>query len=284
MDVPVTVPDVAFGSGWNGSLAVPTRNSIWDARGAADGLCDLDGAGLVPISRLPALAITKSTVVASQAAQLALTAEEGDVAIRSDLNKTYIKNTGTAGTMADWSELLTPTDAVSSVAGLTGVITSAGLKTALTLVAGDVGLGNVTNESKATMFTSAALTGTPTAPTAATGTKTTQLATTAFVNTPGIQSAGSNTITPTFSDDIVQRGAVSAAPTFANPTGTAVDGWAILVRHKANGAYAISYGTQYRAIGVTLPTVTVNAKWMYFTMVYNSADTKWDVLAVGTEA
>jgi hypothetical protein len=44
-----------------------------------------------------------------------------------------------------------------------------------------VGLGNVTNESKATMFTDAALTGTPTAPTAATSTDTTQIATTEFV-------------------------------------------------------------------------------------------------------
>ena len=44
-----------------------------------------------------------------------------------------------------------------------------------------VGLGNVTNESKATMFTDAALTGTPTAPTAAAFTSTTQIATTAFV-------------------------------------------------------------------------------------------------------
>ena len=44
-----------------------------------------------------------------------------------------------------------------------------------------VGLGNVTNESKATMFTNAALTEIPTAPTAAFGTDTTQIATTAFV-------------------------------------------------------------------------------------------------------
>jgi hypothetical protein len=44
-----------------------------------------------------------------------------------------------------------------------------------------VGLGNVTNESKTTMFTDAALTGTPTAPTAAESTNTTQIATTAFV-------------------------------------------------------------------------------------------------------
>lgn len=45
----------------------------------------------------------------------------------------------------------------------------------------DVGLENVTNESKATMFTDAALTGTPTAPTAALTTNDTQIATTEFV-------------------------------------------------------------------------------------------------------
>jgi hypothetical protein len=54
------------------------------------------------------------------------------------------------------------------------------LKTDLGLVSGDVGLGNVTNESKATMFTSPALTGTPTVPTASAGTNTTQAASTAF--------------------------------------------------------------------------------------------------------
>ena len=57
-----------------------------------------------------------------------------------------------------------------------------------------VGLGNVANESKATMFTSPALTGTPTAPTAAGGTNTTQIATTAFVQAAvgGKKAAGYN--------------------------------------------------------------------------------------------
>ena len=63
---------------------------------------------------------------------------------------------------------------VNSVAGKTGDVT---------LSKNDVGLGNVTNESKATMFTNAALTGTPTAPTAGSGTNSTQIATTAFVQT-----------------------------------------------------------------------------------------------------
>jgi hypothetical protein len=44
-------------------------------------------------------------------------------------------------------------------------------------------LGNVTNESKATMFTSPTFTGTPEAPTAAANTNSTQIATTAYVQT-----------------------------------------------------------------------------------------------------
>jgi hypothetical protein len=47
--------------------------------------------------------------------------------------------------------------------------------------ASDVGLGNVTNESKATMFTNAALTGNPTAPTQTGTDDSTKIATTAFV-------------------------------------------------------------------------------------------------------
>lgn len=58
----------------------------------------------------------------------------------------------------------------------------------LTITASKVGLGNVTNESKSTMFTNAALTGVPTAPTAAAGTNSTQIATTAFVISNGVPS------------------------------------------------------------------------------------------------
>ena len=63
-----------------------------------------------------------------------------------------------------------------------------------------VGLGNVLNETKATAFTSPAFTGTPTAPTATGGTNTTQIATTAYVQTAGYNSQGVKTIsssTPT---------------------------------------------------------------------------------------
>ena len=49
--------------------------------------------------------------------------------------------------------------------------------------ASNVGLGNVTNESKATMFSGAALTNNPTAPTQSAGNSSTRIATTAFVAT-----------------------------------------------------------------------------------------------------
>lgn len=88
----------------------------------ANGYASLGSDGKVPTSELNPIAITSTFVVNSQAAQLALTAQEGDVAVRTDLSKTYIHNGGTAGTMADWTEMLTPTDAVLSVDGQTGTV------------------------------------------------------------------------------------------------------------------------------------------------------------------
>lgn len=102
-------------------------NARADARialqaGNANGLATLDSGGKIPSSQLPLIALVDVNTVASQAAQLALTAQEGDVAVRTDLNKSYIHNGGVAGTMADWTELLTPTDTVLSVNGQTGTV------------------------------------------------------------------------------------------------------------------------------------------------------------------
>lgn len=108
----------------------------------------------------------------------------------------------------------------------------------------------------------------------------------AGLRSPSIQSVSSSaTVTPTFSDDLVKITAQAAGLTLANPTGTAIDGLGIVIRIKDNGtARSISYGTQYRAIGVTLPTTTVISKTLYLAMIFNNDDTKWDVLAVGQEA
>jgi hypothetical protein len=104
--------------------------------------------------------------------------------------------------------------------------------------------------------------------------------------TPQIQAVTSSaTVTPTFSNDQVNVTAQAAALALANPSGTAVDGKLIRIRIKDNGtARAISYGTQYRALGVTLPTTTVISKTVYLTGIWNATDTKLDVTHVAQEA
>lgn len=100
--------------------ATDSRISIQKA--ANNGLATLDAAGRVPSAQLPAIVMTEVYSVSSQAAQLALTAQEGDVAVRTDESKSYIHNGGTAGTMADWTLLATPSDVVQSVNGKTGSV------------------------------------------------------------------------------------------------------------------------------------------------------------------
>jgi len=77
------------------------------------------------------IALTTVQTAANESAQLALTTQEGDIVVRSDQNKSYVRNSGTAGTMADFTELLTPTDQVLSVNGNTGAITAAQIAAAV---------------------------------------------------------------------------------------------------------------------------------------------------------
>jgi hypothetical protein len=148
---------------------------------------------------------------------------------------------------------------------------------------------------------SPALTGTPTAPTAAAGTNTTQLATTAHVFaerantvtltnkriTPRIgTTASSATPTPSYDDhDQYNVTALAAGATFGAPTGTPVDGQKMIIRVKDNGtARTLAYNAAYRAVGVTLPVTTVISKTLYLGGIYNAADSKLDIIAVALEA
>lgn len=111
-----------------------------DEKGQPNGYAELDADGLIPTDQLPPLAITDTYPVSSQSAMLALDAQVGDVAVRTDLSKSFILRKEPASTLANWQELLTPTDLVQSVAGKTGVVV---------LTKSDVGLGNVDNTADA---------------------------------------------------------------------------------------------------------------------------------------
>lgn len=72
---------------------------------------------------MPAIALTDVFEVADEAAMLALNVQPGDIAIRSDENKTYILKQSPATEAANWTTLKTPTDGVISVNGQTGAVT-----------------------------------------------------------------------------------------------------------------------------------------------------------------
>lgn len=83
------------------------RNS---EKGQPNGVATLDSNGKIPTAQLPSIAITDTFTVSSESAMLALTAETGDIAIRVDVNETYVLSALPASTLANWKKLLTPTD------------------------------------------------------------------------------------------------------------------------------------------------------------------------------
>ena len=77
------------------------------------------------------IALTTVQTADNESEQLGLTTQEGDIVVRTDQNKSYVRNSGSAGTMADFTELLTPTDQVLSINGNTGAISAAQIAAAV---------------------------------------------------------------------------------------------------------------------------------------------------------
>lgn len=78
----------------------------------------LDAQGKVPLSNIPATVINETFPVASQAEMLALTAQQGDVANRTDINQSFILKSAPASTLANWIPLLgNPVFSVNSKTG-----------------------------------------------------------------------------------------------------------------------------------------------------------------------
>jgi hypothetical protein len=227
------------------NLATPTSSGdavslgyINGQKGVANGIAELDGSGLVPTHHLPALAITTTQVVNSEANMLALTAQIGDVAVRTDVNKSFILTATPATTLGNWQELLTPTDAVLSVDGSTGAISLSG--TYLNRTSGQL-LGNLdANNFKVTGL------GTPTSNADA--------ATKSYVDTvagSATAAAASAAAAATTYDNFDDRylGAKSTEPTVDNDGNTLLVG-AIYWNSVSNAMYAWT-GSEWGSISST---------------------------------
>jgi hypothetical protein len=98
--------------------------------------------------------------------------------------------------------------------------------------------------------------------------------------------ASTATLTPDISAfDKYNLTAQAVNLTVAAPTGTPVDGNRLTIRILDNGTTrTISWNATYTVIGTTLPTATTANKMIYVGCIYNAANTRWDVVAVSTQA
>jgi hypothetical protein len=90
-------------------------------------------------------------------------------------------------------------------------------------------------------------------------------------------------ITPNMdTTDIYTVTGMAQACTVNNQTGTPVQGQKLIIRFKDNAtARAISFGTNYRGgTDIALPTTTVISKTLYCGFIYNSTDSKLDLIAL----
>lgn len=155
LDVSVSKSDVGLGNVPNLDLTNPsniiqdsthrfatdTEKTLWNGmipssqKGAVNGVAPLGVDQKIPSTYIPAMAITDSYKVGSESEMLNLTlAEKGDIAIRSDISKTFILGADPYSVIDNWFELKTPTDTVTSVDGRTGGITLSDLYTPLSHV------------------------------------------------------------------------------------------------------------------------------------------------------
>ena len=120
-----TNPDDAAPKSYADGVAAAAQTAaiaaITTQRAIPGGYATLDVDGKLSPTQLPALAITDTFVVATQVAQLALIAQRGDVAIRTDLGKSFILAVDDPTQLANWRELLA-TGYVLSIDGMTGVV------------------------------------------------------------------------------------------------------------------------------------------------------------------
>lgn len=86
--------------------SVPYFNGLGDIDvKELDDFAQLDSEGKIPVSMIPAIALSEIFVVNSQAAMLALTAQEGDIAKRTDLGYSLVLSAEPATSLSNWVQL-----------------------------------------------------------------------------------------------------------------------------------------------------------------------------------
>jgi hypothetical protein len=170
--------------------------------------------------------------------------------------------------------------------------------------ASEVGLGNVTNESKATMFANSTFTGTTTIATASMTNG--SVSTAPSSNNDLVNKVYSDSGTQTLSNKRIQArvNVAASATTYAvnadnydatemvmtgaagtvlisAPTGTPLNGQKLIYKLQCTYAQTLSWASIFQgSTDLSLPSITSgNSKWDFYGFIYNSTPAKWQLVA-----
>jgi hypothetical protein len=176
----------------------------------------------------------------------------------------------------------------------TGVVTALGVNTgtagAFVVNGGALGTPSSGTVTNLTGTASININGTVGATTPSTGAFTTLTASTNLSSTrinPRVSStASASSVTPDIASyDIYAFTALAAGLTINAPTGTPVDGNKLIFRILDNGtSRSLTWNATYTPVGFALPSATTINKTTYVGCIYNANNTRWDVVAVTTQA
>src|SRR5574343_596458 len=91
--------------------------------------------------------------------------------------------------------------------------------------------------------------------------------------------ASTSSLTPDAGFEAYHITALAANITINNPSGTWADGQGCGIRIKDNGSpRTITFGSNYVAFDVALPTTTIASKEIYIPFIYNATTAKWNCI------
>lgn len=257
-----SISDAVYGAAWNGVTTIaPSKNAVYD--------------------KIETLAGGHDAVTVTDSAEINFTLVAQDITavlIAGSIDETKLDTSVNASLdLADSASQATGVENSADVTDVTNVTAAGALMDSEVTNLADVKAFDTTDYATAAQGSTADSAVQPASTDTLTNKRITKREQTV---------ASAATVTPVWTnDDLVTITAQAVGLTLANPTGTGTDGQPMVIRIKDNATTrTIAYGTQYRAIGVTLPTATTASKTIYLGGFWNVADSKLDVTAVAEEA
>ena len=288
-------------NGGTGLGTIPTNGQLLIGNGTGYTLNTLGaGAGISVTNGLGTIVVANTGVLSTLAgAGISVSSAIGDVTITNTGVLSTIAGAGISVSSATGDVTINNTGVLSWSGGTTGLTPAAATTGAVTL-GGTLAIANGGTNAAATPTAGGVAYGTGTAYAITAAGTTGQILISNAASAPTWSSAFNATAVSTASvasplawdssayAQYALTALANALTINADANAAPVDGQRMTFRIKDNGtARALTWTTgsakSFRVIGTTLPTTTVVNKIVYVGCIYNSADFRWDVIAVAQE-